>query len=129
MKTILASSLLLLSVIGGCSSGRIDTSGAHPALGKAEPMTPASREAEVDTGRLLVYEPSGYTVYEEGGLKVAHETNQGGAHAEDPVELKLAPGRYFVRLDEPARGTRDFWVTVVRGQVTRVGNRSPATVR
>jgi hypothetical protein len=88
-------------------------------------MSPEAKEAEVDTGRLLVATPrnpeantpsSGYTVYTEDGYKVSHEDNPGGQ-----VEHKLAPGRYFVRLDRKAP-ERTFWVTVERGRVTRVTN-------
>ena len=144
MKSCLATTLLALFAVGGCSADgpeRIDTTGDHPALGAAEPMTPAAISAEVDTGRLLVYTPrnadsapfSGYKVYDEAGRSVAHETNQAGGRAEGPVELKLAPGRYFVRLDEPGQGLREFWVSVERGKVTRVENKSwsgtPAYVR
>lgn len=151
MKSGIAASLLMLSAIGGCSSeGRIETAGDHPTLGKQEPMTPEAREAELDTGRLLVYAPritdargdaeiaprgphSGYTIYTEAGLELAHETNQAGARAEGPVEHRLAPGRYFVRLDESVEGPREFWVTVERAKVTRVeskkGDKTPPTVR
>jgi hypothetical protein len=88
-------------------------------------MTPEAKDAEVDTGRLVVSTPSsGYTVYTEDGHKVAHE--------QGPVERRLAPGRYFVRLDEKVPG-RNFWVTVEKGRVTRVetSNESapPPTVR
>ena len=119
MKTPLASFLLLGCFLWGCSGepARIDTSGSHPSLGKPASMTPAAVEAEVDTGRLLVVAPeSGYTVYGEDGRQVAHEPNRAGLRE----GLKLAPGRYFVRLDEPVRGPREFWVTVERIKVTRV---------
>lgn len=152
MNVRIATVVLGLCILGGCSSdGRLDTAGDHPTLGNREPMTPEAREAEVDTGRILVFAPniadatsgdagappravhSGYTVYTEDGRKVAHETNQAGFPAQGPVELKLAPGRYFVRLDEPTQGPRTFWVTVERAKVTRVGNKAgsdtPATVR
>ena len=126
MKT-LGISLLALCVIAGCSDTPkpIDTSGSHPSLGKTAAMTPEAKEAEVDTGRLVVSTPtSGYTVYTEDGHKVAHE--------QGPVERRLAPGRYFVRLYEKVPG-RDFWVTVEKGRVTRVetpnGNGPPPTVR
>lgn len=131
---------LALAVVGGCSSGpkTIDTSGSHPALGTASPMTPEAKDAEVDTGRLLVFTPrttrkepgdspapplphySGYTVYSEDGHEVAHENNH-GLRMEGPVERKLAPGRYFVQLDERSP-IRSFWVTIERGRVTRVEN-------
>jgi|SRR6185503_3393215 len=129
MKSSLAVSLVLLGALAGCSSGpkRVDTSGKHPSLGKSEKMTAAALEAEVETGRLLVVAPatpgalqSGYTVYDEEGLPVAHETNRAGFREQGPVELKLAPGRYFVRLDEAVPGPRQFWVTVQRLKVTRV---------
>ena len=129
--------LLVLGVVGGCSAEPkpIDTSGSHPALGTTAPMTPEAKDAEVDTGRLLVFTPripekapvdsdaspySGYTVYTKDGHEVAHEENH-GLRIEGPVERRLAPGRYFVRLDRRAPG-RDFWVTVERGRVTRVEN-------
>ena len=133
----LAIALSVLWGLGGCSAqpATIDTSGSHPSLGKTAPMTPEAKEAEVDTGRLLVLTPrtpegnctcSGYTVYTEDGHKVAHEVNLG------PVERRLAPGRYFVRLDENVPG-RDFWVRIEKGRVTRVEsglwNGSPATVK
>jgi hypothetical protein len=121
--------LLVFCVIGGCSypPQTIDTSGPHPTLGETGPMTPKAKDAEVTTGRLVVMTPSipevtqysGYTVYTADGHLVAHEDNQGAR----PAERKLAPGRYFVRLDERVPG-RDFWVTVERGQVTRVENPS-----
>jgi hypothetical protein len=107
--------LLVLGIVG-CSSGpeKIDTSGNHPALGSAAPMTPEAKEAEVDTGRLLVATPgAGYTVYTPDGYAVAHEFNRGN------VEHKLAPGRYFVRMDHPGPD-RDFWVTIEKARVTRV---------
>ena len=120
-------SLLALCVIAGCAQSPpkpIDTSGSHPAFGKTAPMTAEAKEAEVDTGRLLVHAPTGYTVYTEDGYTVARE--------EGPVERTLAPGRYFVRLNEKLPG-RDFWVTVERGKVTRVENPAwggaPPTVR
>jgi hypothetical protein len=119
--------LLALCIVGGCSQGpeTIDTSGSHPALGTTGAMTPEAKDAEVDTGRLLVVTPSpGYTVYTEGGHKVAY--------VEGAVERRLAPGRYFVRLDQRVPG-RDFWVTIERGRVTRVENRlssgAPETVK
>jgi hypothetical protein len=113
-------------------------SGSHPAFGTTESMTPEAKDAEVDTGRLLVFTPriveqspldseassptpySGYTVYTEDGHKVASEKNH-GIRMEGPVERKLAPGRYFVRLDQPAPD-RDFWVRIEKGRVTRVEN-------
>jgi hypothetical protein len=109
--------LLVLGLVGGCSQApeTIDTSGSHPRLGTTAPMTQEAKDAEVETGRLLVLSrSSGYTVYTEDGRKIAHEEIPG-------VERRLAPGRYFVRLDEeiPAR---DFWVRVEKGQVTRVEN-------
>ena len=120
-------SLLALLVIVGCSDSpkTIDTSGSHPELGKTAPMTSEARDAEADTGRLVVVTPhSGYTVYTEDGHKVAHE--QGMA------ERRLAPGRYFVRLDDKVPG-RDFWITVEKGRVTRVespnGGGPPPAVR
>ena len=136
----LASALLLLGIVGGCSWSpeTTDTSGSHPTLGKSAPMTPQAKDAEVDTGRLVVFSPrmleenpvdldaspitqfTGYTVYTEDGHKVAHEDNH-GVRMLGPVERKLAPGRYFVRLDEKVPG-REFWVTIERGQVTRVEN-------
>jgi hypothetical protein len=132
---------LVLWIVGGCSAQpeTIDTSGSHPSFGTRAPMTPESKEAEVDTGRLVVLTPrileenrlnddespltqySGYTVYTEDGHKVAHEDNH-GVHMEGPVERTLAPGRYFVRLDEHVHG-RKFWVTVEKGKVTRVENK------
>ena len=147
----LAVTLLTLWVVGGCSSGpkTIDTSGRHPAFGTTAPMTPEAKDAEVDTGRLLVFTPripekdpvgsngspltpySGYTVYTEDGHEVAHEENH-GLHVEGPVERKLAPGRYFVQLDHQSPG-RYFWVSVERGRVTRVENslwsENPPTVK
>lgn len=115
----LAITLLGLWVAGGCSQRpeTIDTSGSHPTLGATAPMTPEAKDAEVETGRLQVLTDSGYTVYSEDGHKVAHEENLGV-----PVERRLAPGRYFVRLDQAAPG-RDFWVTVDKGRVTRVENK------
>jgi hypothetical protein len=109
---------LLLWVIGGCSDQpeTIDTSGNHPTFRTTAPMTPEAKEAEVDTGRLVVLTPnSGYTVYTEDGHKVAHEENRG------PAERRLAPGRYFVRLDQPSPD-RYFWVTIEKGRVTQVEN-------
>ena len=147
----LGTTLLVLGIIGGCSSKpeTLDTSGPHPAFGTTAPMTPEAKAAEVDTGQLLVFTPrileenpvdpeaaplthySGYTVYSQDGHKVAHEDNH-GVRMEGPVERKLAPGRYFVRLDQPAPG-RDFWVTVDKGRVTRVENQhwsgAPPTVK
>jgi hypothetical protein len=115
----LAMAGLALWIVGGCSDRpkTIDTSGSHPTFGTTAPMTPEAKDAEVDTGRLLVLN-SRYTVYTEDGYKVAHEDNLGGQ-----VEHKLAPGRYFVRLDEKTP-ERAFWVTVERGRVTRVTNRT-----
>ena len=114
--------LLALGIVAGCSDRpeTIDTSGKHPALGTTAAMTQESKDAEVDTGRLALTPGTGYTVYTEDGYKVAHEANPAG-RKEGPVERRLAPGRYFVRLDKPVSG-RDFWVTVERGQVTRVEN-------
>jgi len=123
----LAMACLALWFVGGCSDRptAIDTSGSHATFGTTAPMSPEAKDAEVDTGRLLVLTPrtpetntasSGYTVYTEDGYKVAHEANHGGQ-----VEHKLAPGRYFVRLDEKAP-VRTFWVTVEKGRVTRVTN-------
>ena len=137
MKTGLA--IALLCVIAGCADGpaRVDTTGPHPALGKEQPVTPDARTADVDTGRLQVDSPkipnsplhTGYMVFDENGLEVAHAA----ARAEGPVEIKLAPGRYFIRLDQAKSGPRDFWVTVKRDQVTRVDNEGwndvPASVR
>jgi hypothetical protein len=111
--------LLALGIVAGCSDTPkpIDTSGNHPALGTAAPMTPEAKEADVDTGRLLVARPgAGYTVYTPDGYEVAHEYNRG------TVEHKLAPGRYFVRMDQPGPG-RDFWVTIEKARVTRVDGR------
>jgi hypothetical protein len=133
--------LLALGVVAGCSDApkTIDTSGSHPTLGTTAAMTPEAKDAEVDTGRLLVLTPripeqkpldlgsspltrySGYTVYTENGHEVAHEENH-AVRVEGPVERRLAPGRYFVRLDQERPG-RDFWVTIERGRVTRVENR------
>jgi hypothetical protein len=132
--------LLLLGIVGGCSWSpeTTDTSGSHPSFGKTAPMTQEAKDAEVDTGRLLVLSPrmleensvdldaspitqyTGYTVYTEDGHKVAHEDNHGDRML-GPVERKLAPGRYFVRLDEKVPA-REFWVTIERGRVTRVEN-------
>ena len=147
----LAVALLALWVVGGCSSGpkTIDTSGRHPALGTTAPMTPEAKDADVDTGRLVVVTPrmpekdpvgpqgsplppySGYTVYTEDGHEVAHEDNR-GLHGEGPAERRLAPGRYFVQLDQRTPG-QSFWVTVERGRVTRVENslwsETPPTVK
>lgn len=123
MKNGLAA--FVLCVIGGCAAGeeRVDTSGNHPAAGKAEPMTPAARDAEVDTGQLQVEPQAGYTVYDQDGRKVAHQ-------AAGAVDLKLAPGRYFVAIDEPVQGPRKFWVTVEKGKLTRVDSKgAPAEVR
>ena len=145
----LSITLLAIGIVGGCSGPEIvDTSGSHPTVGAATPMTPQAKDAEVDTGQLLVFTPrileenpvdseasplthhTGYTVYSENGHKVAYEENH-GVRMEGPVERKLAPGRYFVRLDQPAPG-RDFWVTVEKGRVTRVENKlwtgTPPTV-
>lgn len=107
-----------LWVAVGCSQRpeTIDTSGSHPTFGATAPMTPEAKDAEVETGRLQVLTPSGYTVYSEDGHKVAHEENDGV-----PAERRLSPGRYFVRLDQASPG-RDFWVTVEKGRVTRVEN-------
>jgi hypothetical protein len=135
----LAMTLLVLGIVAGCSQApdKIDTSGGHPSLGTAAPMTAEAKDAEVDTGRLQVFSPrtperkpldaeaapltySGYTVYTEDGHQVAHENNH-GVRMEGPVERKLAPGRYYVRLDEKV-SERSFWVTIKRGQVTRVEN-------
>ena len=109
-----AGTLMALGIAAGCSDRprTIDTSGKHPSLGTTSPMSQESKDAEVDTGRLVVVSPgTGYSVYTEDGYKVAHESG--------PVERRLAPGRYFVRLDKPVPG-RDFWVTIEKGQVTRV---------
>lgn len=132
----LSIAVLALAIIGGCSWSpeTTDTSGSHPSLGATAPMTQEAKDAEVDTGRLLVLSPrlleenlvdhgtpyTGYTVYTENGHKVAHEDNH-EVRMPGPIERKLAPGRYFVRLDErvPAR---EFWVTIERGRVTRVEN-------
>lgn len=143
--------IAVLGVVGGCSQQpeTIDTSGSHPTFGATAPMSAEAKEAEVDTGRLVVLTPggtqenprdprgsmltrhSGYTVYTETGHKVAHEANH-EAGREGPVERKLAPGRYFVRLDRRVPG-RNFWVAVERGRVTRVENRlwsdSPPAVK
>jgi hypothetical protein len=142
---------LVFGILAGCSAEpeTINTSGSHPVLGATVPMTAEAKDSEVDTGRLLVLTPrvpeenaldpdaapltqySGYTVYTEEGYKVAHEDNH-GVRMEGPVERKLAPGRYFVRLDAHAPA-RNFWVTVERGRVTRVENRlwsdTPPVVR
>ncbi len=146
----LAMTMSALWVVGGCSTSpeSVDTSGRHPSLGTTESMTAEAKDAEVDTGRLVVLTPrtpeehrnadstpiiqySGYTVYTEDGHKVAHEENH-GVHMLGPEERKLAPGRYFVRLDEEVSG-RDFWVRVEKGRVTRVENGIwndiPATVK
>src|SRR6185369_10490336 len=120
---------LALWVVGGCADQptTIDTSGNHPNFGKTTPMSPEAKEAEVETGRLLVLSPrvpedySGYTVYTPDGHNVAHEDNH-GVRMQGPVERKLAPGRYFVQLDQKAP-ERTFWVTVEKGRVTRVENR------
>lgn len=126
--TRLGIALLVLGIVG-CSSGpeKIDTSGNHPALGSPTAMTAESKEAEVDTGRLLIARPgAGYTVYTPDGYAVAHEFNRGN------VEHKLAPGRYFVRMDQPGPG-RDFWVTIEKARVTRVdgpaGSDAPPAVK
>jgi hypothetical protein len=116
--------LLAFGIVAGCADRpeTIDTSGKHPALGTTAPMSQEAKDAEVDTGRLLVLMPgTGYTVYTEDGYKVAHEANPGNR----PVERKLAPGRYFVRLDHKVPG-RDFWVTIARGQVTQVEKTVPS---
>jgi hypothetical protein len=146
----LATVLLVLGVVG-CSASpeTIDTSGTHPTLGAAAPMTQEAKDAEIDTGRLVVLTPktldpdpidfssppvsqhTGYTVYTEDGHKVAHEGNH-GLRTLGPEERKLAPGRYFVRLDQDVPG-REFWVSIEKGKVTRVQNElwngSPATVK
>jgi hypothetical protein len=144
MKSVLATSLLALGALSGCKTWgpeRIDTTGGHPVLGATQPMTPAALDAEVDTGRLLVKAGDaggravaypGYEVYDPSGLKVAHQAVQTGNGTEGAAELKLAPGRYFVRLDEPGQGPREFWVTVERAKVTRIDNNrngTPPTVR
>ncbi len=144
MKSLTAASLFALGALGCSAAGqeRISTSGDHAVLGTAEKMTPAALEAEVATGRLVVRAGDaggraaaypGYKVYDPSGLKVAHQAAQAGGEAEKAAELTLAPGRYFVRLDEPREGPREFWVTVERGKVTRVENKSgsgaPPTVR
>jgi hypothetical protein len=142
---------LVLWIVGGCADRpqTIDTSGSHPTIGTAEPLTKEAMEAEVDTGRLVVLSPripeqnpidyssppvlqySGYTVYTEDGHKVAHEDNH-GVRMLGPVERKLAPGRYFVRLDQEAP-ERTFWVSIEKARVTRVQNsrwhESPSTVK
>ena len=136
--TRLGITLLVLGAIGGCADRpeTIDTSGSHPSMGAKAPMTPEAKDAEVDTGRLVVFTPrvpeanpiesepisqySGYTVYTEDGHKVSNEENH-GVHMEGPAEHKLAPGRYFVRLDHEAP-KREFWVTIEKGKVTRVEN-------
>jgi hypothetical protein len=110
----LGMTLLALGIVAGCSDRppTIDTSGSHPSLGTTAPMSQEAKDAEVDTGRLVVVSPgTGYSVYTEDGYKVAHESG--------PVERRLAPGRYFVRLDKQVPG-RDFWVNVEKGRVTRV---------
>jgi len=129
----LATALLVLCVVG-CSASpeTINTSGNHATLGATTPMTQEAKDAEIDTGRLVVLAPKapdqhpGYTVYTENGHKVAHEDNTGAE------ERKLAPGRYFVRLDQDVPG-REFWVSIEKGKVTRVQNElwngSPATVK
>jgi hypothetical protein len=136
----LGTTFLVLGVVGGCSYGpeTIDTSGSHPALGTTAPMTQEAKDAEVDTGRLLVFTPrilegnpldseaapfnpySGYTVFTPDGHKVAYEKNHGGRQ-EGPVARRLAPGRYLVRLDQPAPEL-EFWVTIEKGRVTQVEN-------
>jgi hypothetical protein len=135
MKIRMATSFLALCCVAGCSAGgreKIDISGGHPAYGTAEKMTPAAVQADMDTGRLLVTTGGtppvypGYKVYDPSGLKVAHQASQAGSGAEGAAELTLAPGRYFVRLDEPAQGPREFWVTVERAKVTRVGAQTPS---
>ena len=89
-----------------------------PGLDSYMPI-PEENPLDYDASPLTQY--SGYTVYTEDGHKVAYEENH-GVRLEGPVDRRLAPGRYFVRLDEPAPG-REFWVTVERGRVTRVENR------
>jgi len=127
MNQKVATALFLLGLFGGCAweGERISTAGDHPALGKPEAMTPAALEDEVDTGRLLVDGPTalrtGYSVYDPEGRHIAHQARQTSGR---PEELKLAPGRYFVRLDVPVRAPRDFWVTVEKRKVTRIDDRS-----
>jgi len=140
--TRLAMTLLVLGIVGGCSASpdTIDTSGRHPSFEATDPVAPEAKDAEKESGQLLIFSPrvpeenpldsdatpmiqhSGYTVYTEDGRKVAHEDNH-GVRREGPVERKLAPGRYFVRLDEPVPG-RTFWVTVEKDRVTPVENSS-----
>lgn len=125
--TRLGIALLVLGIVGcSSSSDKIDTSGNHPALGSPAALTPEAKEADVDTGRLQVARPGSYTVYTPEGFPVSHEYNRGN------VEHKLAPGRYFVRMDQPGPG-RDFWVTIEKARVTRVegqpGTDTPPAVK
>ena len=133
--------LLVLGVLGGCSPWPewVDTSGSYPVLGATTPIPAEAGDGEADTGRLLVFSPrmpeenpidfetppvtqhTGYTVYSNDGRIVVHEENH-GVRMEGPVERKLAPGRYFIRLDHPALD-REFWVTIEKGRVTRVQNK------
>jgi len=105
----------------------------YPTLGNPRRTRPwlsslvVSTETWVDfnlgTGEGTLSRPTGYTLYDEQGIKIRYVRNYIGATDTEPTTLDLEPGRYLVRPDKPYRMPPVFWVVVEPGKVTEVNLR------
>jgi hypothetical protein len=138
---------LALSWIG-CTTGgpeKVDAKGEFPELGVRQPIAPPPA-TEPTTGLLRVFGPtirdnaafpndyprishvsSGYTVYNKEGASVRYVQNFWTNINAGPLTTELDPGKYLVLMDEPNQIPKFFWVTVEKGKMTTVSEKTAPT--
>jgi len=127
---------LLAIWLGGCvvPSDVLPITPDYPTLGLSRPTRPWLSSLVVSTETWIDYNlasgddgtvirPTGYTLYDEQGIRIMYVRNYIGASDGEPTTLELEPGRYLVRPDKPWRSPPVFWVLVEPGKVTEVNLR------
>jgi hypothetical protein len=132
LPLVLCASLLLgsLAAMTGCASDQKVTllSPVGPDSGRVSGQkTPGylivytETENPVNTGDLMYYAHTGYTVYDTHGAKVRYVRNHISTDDENPSRVSLPPGNYTVRAQSEMDG--DVAVPVViKGFRTTVVN-------
>lgn len=131
MKAIAAG--LLAVGLWGCSfePDVLPITPDYPTLGKIRPTRPWLSSLVVITETWVdlnlasgddgtVIRPTGYTLYDDHGMKLRHVRNYIGSSDTQPTTLELEPGRYLVHPDKPYKRPPVFWVLVEPGKLTEV---------
>jgi hypothetical protein len=116
----------------GCTLGgppSLEPRDSYPHVKETRSKSPTLTGLVVSTERFLdltysdegpQLRPTGYTVYDEKGLRVLYVRNFIGITDTHPTRVPLEPGRYLVLLEKPADRTPVFWVTVEADRTTEV---------